>query len=90
MPLGRAKRADLFRSDAFLEKRTAPDKDLKEIPLVQLRAAKPSRGRIFAKTGKRALAEAYDHGYRLREIAAHLDVHYGTVSSTLKQIVQTR
>lgn len=28
-----------------------PIKDLKEIPLAQLRAAKPSLGRIFAKAG---------------------------------------
>ena len=89
MPLGRAKRADLFRSDAFIEKHTAPNKDLKEIPLAQLRAAKPALERIFAKSGKRAIAEAYDHGYWLHEIAAHLSVHYGTVSGRLKQIEQT-
>jgi hypothetical protein len=76
VPLGRAKRADLFRSDAFIEKHTASNKDLKENPLVQLRATKPSLGRIFAKSGKRAIAEAYDHGYRLHEIAAHSRVRW--------------
>ena len=63
-----------------METHAAPNKDLKEIPQVQLRAAKPSLERIFAKNGKRAIAEAYDHGYRLHEIAAHLGVHYATVS----------
>jgi hypothetical protein len=60
--LGRAKRADLFSSDAFIEKHAAPNKGLKEIPQVQLRAAKPSLERIFAKSGDKAIVEAYDHG----------------------------
>jgi putative transposase len=75
-------------SEAFIEKHAAPNKALKEIPRVQLRAAKPSLVRIFAKSGDRAIADAYDHGYRLHEIAAHLGVHYATVSRRLKQIEQ--
>jgi DNA-binding MarR family transcriptional regulator len=35
------------------------------------------------------MAEAYDHGYRLHEIAKHLGVHYATVSRRLKQLEQT-
>jgi transposase len=43
--------------------------------------------RIFAKDGETGIAQAYqEHGYRLREIAAHLGVHYGTVSLKLKKI----
>jgi putative transposase len=76
-------------TDAFIEKHPAPNTDLKEIPRVQLRAAKPSLNRIFAKRGDRAIAEAYKHGYRLHEIAKHLGVHYGTVSRRLKQLEQT-
>jgi putative transposase len=75
-------------TDAFIEKHPAPNTDLKEIPRVQLRAAKPSLNRIFAKRGDRAIAEAYKHGYRLHEIAKHLCVHYATVSRRLKQIEQ--
>ena len=75
-------------SEAFIEKHAAPNKALKEIPRVQLRAAKPSLVRILAKSGDRAIADAYDHGYRLHEIAAHLGVHYATVSRRLKQIEQ--
>jgi hypothetical protein len=48
--------------DAFIEKHSAPNKDLKEIPRIELRAAKPSLQRIFAKGGDRAIAEPYDHG----------------------------
>jgi len=58
----------------------------KEIPRAQLRAATPSLQRIFAKSGEKAIAEAYAHGYRLNEIASHLDVHYATVSRRLKRI----
>jgi REP element-mobilizing transposase RayT len=76
-------------SSAFIEKHAAHNKNLKEIPRVQLRAAKPPLDRIFAKGGGRAIAEAYGHGYRLHEIAAHLGVHYATVSRRLKQIEQT-
>ena len=73
-------------SEAFIEKHAAPNKDLKEIPQSQLRAAKPSLDRIFAKSGDRAIAKAYHCGYRLHEIATHLGVHYATVSRRLKQI----
>jgi hypothetical protein len=60
-------------NEAFIEKHAAPSKARKEIPRVQLRAAKPSLVRIFAKSGDRAIADAYDHGYgfmRLRPIWA--------------------
>jgi putative transposase len=87
-PWEELKRQIYLGSDGFIEKHAAP-KDLKEIPRVQLRAAKPSLDRIFAKGGDRAIAEAYKHGYRLHEIAAHLGVHYATVSRRLKQIEQT-
>jgi REP element-mobilizing transposase RayT len=76
-------------SEAFVEKHASRKKDIKEIPRAQLRAAKPSLERIFARSGKKAIAEAYEQGYRLNEIAAHLDVHYATVSRRLKRIEQT-
>ena len=77
-------------SETFIEKHSAGKKRLKEIPRAQWRAAKPSLRRIFAKSGKKAIAEAYEHGYRLNEIAAHLGVHYATVSRKLKQIEQAK
>jgi DNA-binding MarR family transcriptional regulator len=61
---------------------------LKEIPRAQLRAAKPSLTEIFARSGEKGIAEAYEQGYRLSEIAAHLDVHYATVSRRLKRMEQ--
>ena len=73
-------------SEAFIEKHASGKKDVKEIARAQLRAATPSLQRIFAKSGEKAIAEAYAHGYRLNEIASHLDVHYATVSRRLKRI----
>ena len=77
-------------SEAFIEKHAARKKHLKEIPRAQWRAAKPSLQRIFARKGKKAIAEAYEHGYRLNEIAAHLGVHYATVSRRLKRFEQAK
>jgi len=77
-------------SEAFVEKHASGKKDIKEIPRAQLTAAKPSLQRIFARSGKKAIADAYEHGYRLNEIAAHLDVHYATVSRRLKRIEQAK
>lgn len=72
-------------SEEFIERHAPRDQRLKEIPRAQLRAAKPSLERIFAKSGEQGIALAYkEHGYRLHEIAAHLGVHYATVSRRLK------
>ena len=76
-------------SEAIIERHSPGNQELKEIPRVQLKAVKPSLERIFAKSGKRAIVQAYkEHGYRLQEIAAHLGVHYATVSRRLKQMEQ--
>ena len=74
-------------SEAFIERHSAQDKEIKEIPRAQLKAVKPTLERIFAKGGETGIAQAYrEHGYRLHEIAMHLGVHYATVSRRLKQI----
>src|SRR5919109_1546861 len=76
-------------SEKFIERHSAENVELTEIPRVQLKAARPSLERIFAKRGERAVLQAYkEHGYRLGEIAAHLGVHYATVSRKLKQLEQ--
>jgi len=76
-------------SEPFIEKHAFRKKDVKEIPRAQLRVAKPSLERIFAKSGEEAIAQAYEHGYRLNEIAAYLGVHYATVSRRLKRLEQS-
>jgi REP-associated tyrosine transposase len=76
-------------SEVFIEKHAARNKNLKELPREQLRAAKPSLERIFAKSARKAIAETYDHGYRLNEITAHSGIYYATVSRRLKQMQQS-
>jgi putative transposase len=78
-------KGQIYLGRGLSEKHAARNQDLKEIPRVQL-GAKPSLQRKFAKSGEKAIAEAYDHGYRLHEIAARLGVHYATVSRRLKKI----
>jgi DNA invertase Pin-like site-specific DNA recombinase len=75
-------------SEAFIERHACGKKGIKEIPRAQLRAAKPSLEQIFGRRGEKAIGEAYEQGYRLNEIAAHLGVHYATVSRRLKRIEQ--
>ena len=73
--------------DEFIERHSAGNRKLKEIPRAQLKAIKPTLARIFAKDGETGIAQAYrEHGYRLQEIAAHLGVHYATVSRKLKKL----
>ena len=74
-------------SEEFIERHSAEDKEIREIPRAQLKAVKPTLERIFAKGEETGIARAYrEHGYRLHEIAAHLGVHYATVSRRLKRI----
>jgi len=75
-------------SEAFVTKHQ-PDEVIREIPRRQTQARRPSlealvgRGREW----RRGLLEAYQrYGYRLREIADHVGVHYATVSRQLKQV----
>jgi REP element-mobilizing transposase RayT len=77
-------------SEAFIEKHAPPEKNLREIPRAQWRAAKPSLARLFANGDEKTIAKAYQHGYRLHEIAAHLGVHYATVSRRLKRLEQPK
>jgi REP element-mobilizing transposase RayT len=75
-------------SQEFIEKHASGKENLKEIPRAQLRAAKPSLKQIFAGRGEIGIAEAYEQGYQLSEIAAHLGIHYATVSRRLKRMEQ--
>ena len=74
-------------SEGFIEEHACEAKDDTEIPPVQLHATRPSLQQIFVTRGKNAIKEAYtNHGYRMKEIAEHLRVHYATVSRRLKKL----
>jgi REP element-mobilizing transposase RayT len=74
-------------SEAFIERHSPRNRDLKEIPRAQVRAVRLKLERILKGSGDREIVQAYkEHGYRLHEIAAHLRVHYATASRRLKRI----
>lgn len=69
-----------------------PDRVIREIPRRQTQARRPLLREVFQRrSGKtRLIYVAYrQYGYRLREIAEHLGVHYATVSRRLKQAEQS-
>lgn len=77
-------------SEDFIEQHQ-PNRPLREIPRRQTQAKRPPLREIFQRrSGEvRLIYVAYrQYGYRLREIADHLGVHYATVSRRLKQAEQ--
>ncbi len=77
-----------FGSEAFVDRHSpVAGRALPEIPRQQRFANRSSLEQIFASESQdRAVSVAYrEHGYRLREIAAFLGVHYSTVSRRLRQ-----
>ncbi len=62
-------------------------KEIIEIPRSQRYVDRPSLRELFRDKRKRniRIAEAvYEYGYRQREVADHLGIHYSTISRLLK------
>ena len=77
--------------DKFIEQHTVGGDSLEEVPREQWNPVRPSLEKLFRGKGINAIEAAYrDHGYRMREIAEHLEVHYATVSRRLKRIEARR
>lgn len=77
-------------SDTFVA-RHQPGRVMNEISRWQTHAHRPTLATIFAKNGRQddKIAIAYrQHGYRLREIAEYLGIHYATVSRHLRRAEQ--
>ncbi len=77
-----------YGSDEFIEQHVPEgSRVLREIPREQRLINRPTIEDIFrADSEERAIATAYrEYGYRLREIADFLGVHYSTVSRRLKR-----
>ena len=74
-------------SEEFIERHAKGGEKVREVPRVQWRVVRPTLEQIFSKRGKKAIETAYrEYGYRMREIAEHLGVHYATVSRELKRL----
>jgi len=77
-----------YGSDEFIEQHVPVGScAFREIPQEQRLADRPSIEDVFMETSEeRAVAKAYcEYGYKLREIAGYLGVHYSTVSRWLKK-----
>ena len=77
-------------TDAFVTQHQ-PDRVIREVPRRQTQAQRPSLLVLFqrGRARERVVADAYRrHGYRMTEIAAHLGVHYATISRWLRQAEQ--
>ncbi len=73
--------------DKFIEEHTDGGVSIEEVPRDQWRPVRPSLEKLFRGKGMAAIGAAYhDHGYRMRDIAEHLGVHYATVSRRLKRL----
>jgi len=73
-------------SDTFIEEHTPPRTALSEIPRDQLVAGRPALIDIVSDPDDAAgIARAYlEHRYTQQEIAAHLGVHYSTISRRVR------
>lgn len=75
--------------DKFKEHLTDKEK-IKEIPRAQRHVNRPNLSKLFSggvktvKRNKRIYTAHISHGYTLKEIADHLDIHYTTVSKIIK------
>jgi putative transposase len=74
-------------SEAFIEKHSIGyGTELAEVPRLQRQALRPGLEQILGKKSQRSIERTYrEHGYRLKEIAQYLGVHYSTVSHRLKE-----
>jgi REP element-mobilizing transposase RayT len=81
-------RGQIYLGDEeFVKRHAQASADLNEVPRAQRHAARPPLEEIFRTAGSQAIALAYhEHGYRMKEMADFLGVHYATVSRRLRQL----
>ncbi len=73
--------------DEFVKRHAQAPAELTEVPRAQRLAMRPPLEEIFRTGGSQAIALAYhEFGYRMKEMADFLGVHYATVSRRLRQL----
>jgi REP element-mobilizing transposase RayT len=78
-------------SEDFIARLTSKIARQQEVPRVQRQPMRPRLEEILHRRGDRGIAVAYrQYGYRLREIADYLGVHYATVSRRLRRVEEAR
>jgi putative transposase len=84
-------RGQLYLGSDIFVARHQPGRVINEISRGQTHAHRATLATIFGRKGRQdeKIAIAYrQHGYRLREIAEYLGVHYATVSRHLRSAEQ--
>ena len=90
-PIKKVRGQVFLGEESFIEKLTEYIRDkekLREIPKVQRYIARPSLGKIFKDRSVEDNSVYKAHviyGYTLREIAEYFDVHYSTISRSVKR-----
>lgn len=78
-------------SEEFARVHSAPGERIEEVPRPNWQPVRRPLTELFARHGADAVALAYrDEGYTLREIAAHLGLHYSTVSRRMRTTQSVR
>jgi len=94
-PWGELKGQVLLGKENFTEKFKAllsAKEHIKEIPRHQRYVSRPELEKLFKATGKKdrrnktVYAAHVNHGYKLSEIANHLQIHYTTVSKIIAKV----
>lgn len=74
-----------YGSEKFIEKVTGRTEVLKEIPRIQQQPFRPRLQELVKE--EQGILQAYrDYGYKMKDIAEALGVHYATISRWLKRI----
>lgn len=80
-------RGEIYLGDTVFARTHAEPDASREVPEPQRNPVPPELDELFSEHGDSAIAIAYrEHGYSLRQIAEHLDVHYATVSRRLRAL----
>lgn len=78
-------------SEEFARVHSAQGEMIEEVPRANWHPVRRPLTELFAEHGVDAVALAYrDEGYTLREIAAHLELHYSTVSRRMRTTQSAR
>ncbi|MCX5781728.1 MAG: transposase [Elusimicrobia bacterium] len=73
-----------YGSNGFIERIKSGNEELKEVPKEHLQPLKPALKKLLVE--ENGMVKAYkEYGYKLKEIAKELNVHYATVSRKLKK-----
>lgn len=81
-------RGQIYLGDEeFVKRHAQAPAEFTEVPRAQRLGVRPPLEEIFRTEGSQSIALAYhEYGYRMKEMADFLGVHYATVSRRLRQL----